>query len=258
MQRAGDVDDRAAAEKRRDRSGIERRRHHQDAQIGARQPRLPRQREAEIGVHAALVELIDDERRDVAQQRIVLQVGGEDAFGDDEQPRVAGELPLETDVPADLAADGPAAFLGDPPRHGARGDAPRLQQQHAAAIDQRRRHARRLAGAGRRGQHRGTVAVERGANGVESRINRQRPAARSIIKAYRQGYSPIHGELRNTLEPDPVQTGGGRAEMSKSTPVPTANTFAEAFPNSTKVFDETFVETPNGRVDLRVPVREVR
>ena len=45
--------------------------------------------------------------------------------------------------------------------------------------------------------------------------------------------------------------------MSKSTPVPTANTFAEAFPNSTKVFDETFVETPHGRVDLRVPFREV-
>jgi len=45
--------------------------------------------------------------------------------------------------------------------------------------------------------------------------------------------------------------------MSKSTTVPTANTFAEAFPNSTKVFDETFVDTPNGRVQLRVPVREV-
>ena len=45
--------------------------------------------------------------------------------------------------------------------------------------------------------------------------------------------------------------------MAKSTPVPTANTFAEAFPNSTKVFDEAFVETPNGRVDVRVPVREV-
>ena len=27
------------------------------------------------------------DRRDVAQQRILLQVGGEDAFGDDEQPR---------------------------------------------------------------------------------------------------------------------------------------------------------------------------
>ena len=34
--------------------------------------------------------------------------------------------------------------------------------------------------------------------------------------------------------------------MSKSTPVPTANTFAEAFPNSTKVFE-------NG-----VPFREVK
>jgi len=30
--------------------------------------------------------------------------------------------------------------------------------------------------------------------------------------------------------------------MSKSTTVPTANTFAEAFPNSTKVFDESFVD----------------
>ncbi len=49
----------------------------------------------------------------------------------------------------------------------------------------------------------------------------------------------------------------GERKMSKSTPVPTANTFAEAFPNSTKVFDETFVDTPNGRVQLRVPVREV-
>ena len=89
MQRARDVDDRAAAEKRGDRRGVERRRHHQDAQIRSRQPRLLRQRQAEVGVDAALVKLIDDERRDVAQQRIVLQVGGQDAFGDDQQPRVA-------------------------------------------------------------------------------------------------------------------------------------------------------------------------
>ena len=31
-------------------------------------------------------------------------------------------------------------------------------------------------------------------------------------RGIRQGYSSIHDELRNTLEPDPVQTGGGRAE----------------------------------------------
>ena len=45
--------------------------------------------------------------------------------------------------------------------------------------------------------------------------------------------------------------------MSKSTPVPTANTFAEAYPNSAKVFDDTFVDTAHGRVPLRVPLREV-
>src|SRR6185436_19009415 len=65
-------------------------------------------------------------------------------------------------------------------------------------------------------------------------------------RGIRQGYSSIHGELRDTLEPDPVHTGGGRAEMSKSTPVPTANTFAEAFPNSTKVYEHG------------VPFREVK
>ena len=45
--------------------------------------------------------------------------------------------------------------------------------------------------------------------------------------------------------------------MSKPTPVPTANTFAEAYPNSAKIFDETFVDTAHGRVQLRVPLREV-
>ena len=68
---------------------IQRRRHHHDAKIGSRQPRLLRQRKTEIGVNAPLVKLVDDDRRDVAQQRILLQVGGEDAFGDDEQACVA-------------------------------------------------------------------------------------------------------------------------------------------------------------------------
>ena len=174
---------------RRDRFRIERCRHHDDPQIRSRQPRLLRQREAEIGVHASLVKFIDDDRGDVAQQRILLEVGGQDAFGDDEEARVRGELPLETDVPADFAADGPAALVGDAPRHRSRRDAPRLQQQHAPAIDERRRHSRGLAGARRRHQHRGAMTIERLANARQARNQRAGPAARSIIKAYRQGYS---------------------------------------------------------------------
>ena len=45
--------------------------------------------------------------------------------------------------------------------------------------------------------------------------------------------------------------------MSKSTPVPTASTYEEAYPNSTKVFDEQVLETPAGSTTLRVPFREV-
>jgi phosphomethylpyrimidine synthase len=45
--------------------------------------------------------------------------------------------------------------------------------------------------------------------------------------------------------------------MHKSTTIPVANTFADAYPNSKKIYDETFVDTPGGRVQLRVPLREV-
>ena len=84
-------------------------------------------------------------------------------------------------------------------RHGARGHAPRLQQQDAAAIDQRRRHPRRLARARRRGQHGGAMAIERRADVVECGINGQggrhgvsskltargiRPPARRILARY--------------------------------------------------------------------------
>ena len=61
------------------------------------------------------------------------------------------EAPLEADLPAELAADRPAALVGDPRRDRSRRDAPRLQQDHRSVVEQRRRHAGRLAGAGLRG-----------------------------------------------------------------------------------------------------------
>jgi phosphomethylpyrimidine synthase len=60
------------------------------------------------------------------------------------------------------------------------------------------------------------------------------------------------------LEPDPVETGGGRADVA--TPVisstPSAD-YGEAFPNSHKVYEEKTVATPHGAVTIRVPTREV-
>jgi phosphomethylpyrimidine synthase len=45
--------------------------------------------------------------------------------------------------------------------------------------------------------------------------------------------------------------------MKKFTPVPVASTYEEAYPNSTKVYDEQVVQTPAGETRLRVPFREV-
>ncbi len=125
-------------------------------------------------MQAALVELVEDHGGHVRQQRVVLQAGGEDAFGDHQQPRVGGEASLEADVPADLAAQRPASFLGDPRRDGAHRDASWLQDDDAPAIDQGRRHARGLAGARAGDQHRRPVAIEAGADRPDVRVDRQR------------------------------------------------------------------------------------
>ena len=45
--------------------------------------------------------------------------------------------------------------------------------------------------------------------------------------------------------------------MKKSTPLPVASTYEEAYPNYTKVYDEQVVQTPAGPTSLRVPFREV-
>jgi hypothetical protein len=173
MQGAGNIDHRAPAEEGRDRSRIERGRHYQDAQIRSRQPRLLREGETQIGMDAALVKFVDDDGRDVGEERILLQVCRQDAFGDDDQPRVVDAAALEANVPADLPADGPAALACNPPRHRPGCHPARLQQQHLAAIDERRRHARGLAGARRRNQHRGAGAFEGLCDARDEGINGQ-------------------------------------------------------------------------------------
>ena len=125
-------------------------------------------------MHAPLVKLVEDDRVDVAEQRVALLVRGEDAFGDNQQPRAFGELALEADVPADLTTNGPGALIGNPPRHRARRHTAGLQQQHAAAIDQGRRHTSGFASAGGRNHDGRAVFIQRCANAVDVRIDWQR------------------------------------------------------------------------------------
>ena len=162
METPGHFDDRTSAEERRDARGIERRRHHDDSQVGVRQPCLPAQREPEIGMNAPLVELVEDDRSEARQERVLLQPRREYALGRDENPGAIAELPFEPDVPADLAPDRPALLRRDPPRDRSCRDAARLQNDRRPVRRQRRRHARRLARAGRRREHERPIAPDRG------------------------------------------------------------------------------------------------
>jgi hypothetical protein len=94
------------------------------------------------------VEFVEDDRLEIREQRVLLQARGQHAFGGDEQLRARAESLFQPDLPADLAADRPAALVGDALRDGTRGDAARLKQDQRAVVDQRRRNASGLAGSG--------------------------------------------------------------------------------------------------------------
>ena len=134
--RPGHVDDRTAAEKRGHGRGVERRRHDDDPEVVAGAPGLLRKRDGEIGVNAALVELVEHDGPEIREQRILLQPRRQHAFGRDEQLRSRTESALEADLPADLLADRPPAFRRDALRDGARGHAARLQQDQRAVVDE--------------------------------------------------------------------------------------------------------------------------
>jgi hypothetical protein len=146
MQAAGDGDHRTVVEKSRHRSRVERRRHHHDAEIFAGEPRLPGKREAEIGMNAALVKLVEHDDTEIGQERILLQARGQDAFGGDEQAGIGAESTLEPDLPADFVADSPRLLDGDSLGDGSRGGTPRLQQEYASGLGEERRNASALAG----------------------------------------------------------------------------------------------------------------
>ncbi len=77
-------DDGRTAEQRRDRLRVEGGGHDDEGEVGTqRGADLERQREAQIGVERALVELVEDHAADAVELGVGLQAAGEDAFGDD-------------------------------------------------------------------------------------------------------------------------------------------------------------------------------
>ena len=153
--------------------------HHDDAKIVAREPCLPDQREPEVRVDAALVELVEDDGPEAGEERVLLQSGGQDPFGRQQHPCVWTELLLEADVPADFTAQRPAAFGGNTPGDRPRRHAARLQHDHRTVRGKRRRDARGLARPGCGRQHQGPSLPDQRKDVRNERIDRKRDHSRS-------------------------------------------------------------------------------
>jgi hypothetical protein len=149
------LDHRGIAHEPRHRTGLQRRRHRQQTKVGAqRRLRLQRQRQPQVGMDRALVELVEQHRRDPRQRGVRLQHPGEDPLGHDLD---AGGTPDPALAP-DAVADSRTHLFAQHGRHplggGPRGDPARLQHQYAPCrpvrLHQCQRHPRGLARPGRR------------------------------------------------------------------------------------------------------------
>jgi hypothetical protein len=117
--------------------------------------RLEREGERHVAFDGALVELVEQDRGHARQGRIALQLTQEQAGGHDFDPRLRSDLAVEAHAIADRLAHRFAQHRGHARRCAARCQPPRLQHDNLAAfgprgVEQGERHARGLAGAGRR------------------------------------------------------------------------------------------------------------
>ncbi len=160
------LDHRRAVHQLREARAVERRRHCHQSQIRAQtRLRVERERQPEIAVEAAFMDLVEQHRRDARQFGIVLDARDKDPLGHHGNPRRARPLRIH---PRGIAI-GLADRLAGGRRHAfggrTRGKTARREEQYLAAaprlVEQGRRDRRGLARAGRRDEH-GVAGVAQG------------------------------------------------------------------------------------------------
>ena len=128
--------------------------------------RLAHQGEGQVGLQAALVQLVEDHAADAVERRVVLQHAEEETVGHHFDAGARPHLGVEPHAIAHGLADRFAQGRRHAPRGSARRQPPRLLHDDLGVAEPRRveqgqRHARRLAGAGRRHQHGGIARLQR-------------------------------------------------------------------------------------------------
>ncbi len=117
----------------REHAGLQSGRHHDHPQIRPRAfLKVQTTRQRDVHREAALMELIENHRRNPFQARIVLQHALEDAIGDIEDFRLRGLLGIETHRVTDLLPESRLTVFRHEPRQQTRRHPPRLDHHHAA------------------------------------------------------------------------------------------------------------------------------
>ena len=133
--------------------GVDRRRGDEQFEVGPLGQQLLKVAEQEIDVQAALVRLVDDQSVVLAEPRIALRLGKQDAVGHQLDVGLRRRPVGEADLVADVAAEFAFQFLRDARSRRARGDAARLRvadqaSRPAPQFEADLRQLRRLARAG--------------------------------------------------------------------------------------------------------------
>ena len=109
-------------------------RHHHEQQFLAYRADLLEHGQREIGMHAALVKLVEDDAADILEQRISVQPSKQHPLGDDLEASVFANAAIEPDAIADLVAEALFSLASDARGDRARGDAARLQHEDLLII----------------------------------------------------------------------------------------------------------------------------
>ena len=168
-----------AAEQRGDPAGVEGGRHGQDPQVGAQhRPGVEGERQSQVGLEVAFVDLVEDHQADPGQRRVVLEATGEDPLGDDLDAGGAADPAFV----AGAVADGATDLLAEQARHpvGRRpgGEATGLEHDDAVVpeprlVEEPERDDGRLPRPGRGMEHRVPALGERHPHIVDAPLDGQ-------------------------------------------------------------------------------------
>ena len=176
---AAHLDDRRVAEVLGELPGVDRRRGDDQLEVGPLGQQLVQEAEQEVDVQRALVGLVDDDGVVAAQQPVVLDLGQQQAVGDQPHQRALAGAVVEAHGVADRLAEVDVELVGDPLGDRARGQPPRLRVGDRAADPAAQLQAdlgqlRGLARAGLAGDDDDLVVADRRQQVVAARADRQR------------------------------------------------------------------------------------